>query len=158
MNRKNTGLSAFSFVLCVTLMVNLLTYGASHAASHSSDGSFPLPSPVSCASLTTLRSLASRLTLLTNSRTGDQLEYVVIGAPISTNCVPPHTGPITVINGPEDLYIQHTYGEELVTAYQQMFGASRAKIVTYPARDGAGHRILLQYPMWNKKPIFDAIK
>lgn len=92
MNRKNTGLSAFSFVLCVTLMVNLLTYGASHAASHSSDGSFPLPSPVSCASLTTLRSLASRLTLLTNSRTGDQLEYVVIGAPISTNCVPPHTG------------------------------------------------------------------
>jgi pimeloyl-ACP methyl ester carboxylesterase len=50
-------------------------------------------------------------------------------APISTNCVALNTGPITVINGPEDLYIQHTYGEELVTAYQQAYGADRATIV-----------------------------
>jgi pimeloyl-ACP methyl ester carboxylesterase len=79
-------------------------------------------------------------------------------APISTSCVELHTGPITVINGPEDLYIQHTYGEELVTAYQQIYGPDRASIVTYPGVDGAGHGVLLMHPMWTQQQIYDAIK
>ena len=64
-------------------------------------------------------------------------------APPSTNCVPLDTGPITVINGPEDLYIQHTYGKELVAAYQQIYGLNRARIITYPGNEGAGHGVLL---------------
>jgi hypothetical protein len=76
-------------------------------------------------------------------------------APISTNCVSLNTGRITVINGLEDLYIQHTYGDELVAAYQQMYGAGRATIVTYPG--GAGRGVLLEHPMWTQEQIFKAI-
>jgi len=79
-------------------------------------------------------------------------------APISTNCVELLTGPITVINGPEDLYIQHTYGKELVAAYQQIYGPERASIVTYPGTDGAGHGVLMLHPMWTQQQIHDAIK
>ena len=78
-------------------------------------------------------------------------------APISTNCVPVNSGPITVINGPEDLFIQFTYGQEMVNVYQQQFGPNGARIVTYPGSDGAGHGVLLQHPMWTQQQIFNAI-
>lgn|GEM_PF-2421994 len=78
-------------------------------------------------------------------------------APISSNCVALDSGPITVLNGPEDLFIQHTYGQELVSAYQQAFGPNRARIVTYPGTSGAGHGVLLQHPMWMQQQIYDAI-
>jgi hypothetical protein len=65
---------------------------------------------------------------------------------MSTNCVALSIdGKINVINGPEDLFIQYLYGEELVTAYQQMYGANAATIATYPGSDGAGHGVLLQH-------------
>jgi len=78
--------------------------------------------------------------------------------PMSTNCVALSIGgKINVINGPEDLFIQYLYGEELVTAYQQMYGANAATIATYPGSDGAGHGVLLQHPMWTQQQIFTAI-
>jgi hypothetical protein len=63
-----------------------------------------------------------------------------------------------VINGLEDLYIQHTYGKELVTAYRRMFGRNRASLVPYPGPAGAGHGVLLQHPTWTQEQIFEAIR
>lgn len=81
-----------------------------------------------------------------------------VNAPISTNCVPFNiSGKINVINGPEDLFIQYTYGQELVSAYQEMFGANAATIATYPGSDGAGHGVLMQHPMWTQQQIYNAI-
>ena len=77
--------------------------------------------------------------------------------PMSSNCVKLDiSGKINVINGPEDLFIQYVYGQELVTAYQTMFGANAATIATYPGSDGAGHGILLQHPKWTQEQIFQA--
>lgn len=67
------------------------------------------------------------------------------------------SGKINVINGPEDLFIQYVYGQELVTAYQQMFGSNAATIATYPGSDGAGHAVLLQHPLWTQSQGFQAI-
>ena len=78
--------------------------------------------------------------------------------PKSSHCVPlAMSGAMTVINGPEDLYIQHTYGKALVDAYQREFGASKARLVTYRGADGAGHGILLQHPKWTQTQIWNAL-
>lgn len=82
-----------------------------------------------------------------------------LNVPISTDCVPINiTGKINVINGPEDLLIQYVYGQELVSAYQQIYGANAATIATYPGSDGAGHAVLLQHPMWTQEQIFTAMQ
>ena len=79
-------------------------------------------------------------------------------APVSTNCVDIHnTGTITVINGPEDLLIQWLYGQELVVAYQQMYGPAKASLVTYPGSDGAGHGVMLQHPLWTQEQLAAAL-
>ncbi len=79
--------------------------------------------------------------------------------PISTHCAPlTMSGSLTVINGAEDLYIQHTYGKALVDAYQQEFGAGKARLVTYASADGAGHGILLQHPKWTQAQVWSALK
>ena len=78
--------------------------------------------------------------------------------PMSTNCVKLDIGgKINVIDEPEDLFIQYVYGQELVTAYQEMFGSNAATIATYPGSDGAGHGVLLQHPMWTQQQIALAI-
>lgn len=78
--------------------------------------------------------------------------------PVSTNCTPLHiSGAVTVINGPEDLYIQHVYGKALVDAYQQQLGEEKARLVTYPGQDGAGHGVLLQHPKWTQMQIWSAL-
>ena len=78
--------------------------------------------------------------------------------PVSTHCAPLSlSGSMTVINGAEDLYIQHTYGKALVEAYQREFGADKARLVTYPGADGAGHGILLQHPKWTQAQIWSAL-
>ncbi|HEY1731344.1 MAG TPA: hypothetical protein VGG15_06335 [Terriglobales bacterium] len=64
---------------------------------------------------------------------------------------------MTVINGPEDLYIQHTYGKALVDAYQQEFGIGKARLVTDTGADGAGHGILLLHPKWVQAQIWSAL-
>jgi hypothetical protein len=38
---------------------------------------------------------------------------------------------LTVLNGPEDLYIQWTYGREFVEAYQRDYGQDKATLATY---------------------------
>jgi pimeloyl-ACP methyl ester carboxylesterase len=79
-------------------------------------------------------------------------------APQSNNCVPiSMSGRITVLNGPEDLLIQYTYGRELVTAYQQEYGSTKAAIATYPGSDGAGHGVMLQHPKWVQEHIWTAL-
>jgi pimeloyl-ACP methyl ester carboxylesterase len=78
--------------------------------------------------------------------------------PISTNCVPLNfAGKLTVINGFEDLYIQWTYGQALVSGMQQTLGADKAVLVTYSGSDGAGHGVLLQHPRWTQQQIFVAL-
>jgi pimeloyl-ACP methyl ester carboxylesterase len=78
--------------------------------------------------------------------------------PVSTDCAPlTISGTMTVINGPEDLYIQHTYGRALVDAYQQELGTGKVKLVTYLGADGAGHGILLQHPKWTQAQIWNAL-
>ena len=67
--------------------------------------------------------------------------------PVSRRCARLRIdGRITVINGPEDLFIQWTYGRALVEGYQRAFGASAAKLVTYRGEGGAGHGVLIQHP------------
>lgn len=78
--------------------------------------------------------------------------------PVSSHCAAlTMSGSMTVINGAEDLYIQHTYGKALVAAYQREFGAGKARLVTYPGADGAGHGILLQHPKWTQAQIWSAL-
>jgi len=77
--------------------------------------------------------------------------------PITSNCVPlVISGRLTVINGPEDLFIQWTYGQALVEGMQQTLGADKATLVTYDGSDGAGHGILMQHPLWTQNQIFSA--
>ena len=64
---------------------------------------------------------------------------------------------VTVINGYEDLFIQWTYGQELVRACDAQYGNGKAAIVTYPGADGAGHGILLQHPAWTQEQIYAAL-
>ena len=81
-----------------------------------------------------------------------------LNRPVSTNCAPIHIGGgMTVINGPEDLYIQHVYGKALVDAYQRQLGEQRVRLVTYPGKDGAGHGVLLQHPKWTQMQIWSAL-
>jgi pimeloyl-ACP methyl ester carboxylesterase len=69
--------------------------------------------------------------------------------PVSRQCAALQiSGRITVLNGPEDLFIQWTYGRALVEAYRRDFGADKAAIVTYAGSDGAGHAVLIQHPLW----------
>jgi len=78
--------------------------------------------------------------------------------PVSTNCAPLHiAGAMTVINGPEDLYIQHVYGKALVEGYRQQLGEQNVRLVTYPGKDGAGHGVLLQHPKWTQMQIWNAL-
>lgn len=65
---------------------------------------------------------------------------------------------MTVINGPEDLLIQHTYGAELVSAYQQQYGTAKATLVTYGGNEGAGHAVLIQHPKWTQVQLFAALE
>jgi pimeloyl-ACP methyl ester carboxylesterase len=79
--------------------------------------------------------------------------------PISSQCVPLQIpGSVTVINGPQDLYIQYTYGAALVSGYQRQYGPQKANLVTYPGADGAGHGILLQHPKFVQDNIFTALQ
>ncbi len=55
------------------------------------------------------------------------------------------------------MFIQWTYGQELVRAYQAQFGADKAVIATYPGGDGAGHGVLLQHPAWTQEQIYNAL-
>jgi pimeloyl-ACP methyl ester carboxylesterase len=79
-------------------------------------------------------------------------------APSCSNCVDlQNRDQLTVINGYEDLFIQWTYGQELVRAYTAQYGTGKANIVTYPGDDGAGHGILLQHPKWTQEQIYAAL-
>ena len=79
-------------------------------------------------------------------------------SPMCSNCVDlKNRDQLTVINGYEDLFIQWTYGQELVRAYNAQYGDGAAAIVTYPGSDGAGHGILLQHPKWTQEQIFTAL-
>ena len=79
--------------------------------------------------------------------------------PLTSNCLPLNfMGQLTVINGFEDLFIQWTYGQALVTGIQATLGASKAAIFTYPGSDGAGHGVMLQHPRWTQQQIFDALQ
>lgn len=81
-----------------------------------------------------------------------------LNLPVSRRCAKLEIGGrITVLNGPEDLYIQWTYGRALVEAYQRAFGAARAKLVTYRGPGGAGHGILMQHPRWTQRNIAQAL-
>src|SRR5215471_14401483 len=80
-------------------------------------------------------------------------------SPMCSNCVDlKNRDRITVINGYEDLFIQWTYGQELVRAYDAQYGDGKAAIVTYPGADGAGHGILLQHPKYTQEQIFAALQ
>jgi hypothetical protein len=79
--------------------------------------------------------------------------------PVSSQCAPLKiSGTITVVNGPEDLFIQWTYGRALVAGYQQALGADKAAISTYPGPDGAGHGVLIQHPLWTQEHIYAALR
>jgi pimeloyl-ACP methyl ester carboxylesterase len=79
--------------------------------------------------------------------------------PTTTDCVPLQIqGSLTVVNGPEDLYIQHTYGAALVAGYQRQLGVQKASLATYPGADGAGHGILLQHPKWVQDRVAAALQ
>lgn len=68
----------------IVVILAALSTGSAHAA-----GAAPVPpkTPLSCAALTTLRNLASRLTLFTNPGTGDKFEYAVLGDAAKSNDV-----------------------------------------------------------------------
>jgi len=67
------------------------------------------------------------------------------------------TGNLTVINGQEDLFIQWTYGRELVRAYQRAYGTDKARVRTYTGIDGAGHGVLMQHPQWTQQEIYGGL-
>ncbi len=76
--------------------------------------------------------------------------------PVSSGCDPlSMTGEITVINGYEDLFIQWTYGQALVNAYNTEYGAGTANLVTYPGL--AGHGVMIQHPGWTQAQISAAL-
>lgn len=78
--------------------------------------------------------------------------------PVSRRCAKlAIDGRITVLNGPEDLYIQWTYGRALVEAYQRAHGTGAARLVTYRGPGGAGHGILMQHPRWTQRNIHAAL-
>jgi pimeloyl-ACP methyl ester carboxylesterase len=80
-------------------------------------------------------------------------------APSSFNCVPLKLqGQLTVINGPQDLFIQWTYGKALVEAYQEAYGKDKASLVVYDGPDGAGHGVLVQHPRWVQERIHAALQ
>ncbi len=79
--------------------------------------------------------------------------------PLSFDCAELNiAGSITVINGPEDLAIQWTYGRQLAHAYKRKYGRGAAKYVKYRGRSGAGHAVLAQHPKWMQKTIYRAIR
>lgn len=65
------------------------------------------------------------------------------------------SGKLTVINGYEDLYIQWTYGEALVDAYNTEYGSGKATLDMYPG--SAGHGVLIQHPGWTQEQISSAL-
>jgi pimeloyl-ACP methyl ester carboxylesterase len=79
-------------------------------------------------------------------------------SPMCSSCIDlRNDGKVTVINGPDDMFVQWTYGRELVRAYQAQYGDDKAAIVTYSGAGGAGHGILLQHPGWTQEQIFAAL-
>ena len=79
--------------------------------------------------------------------------------PVSRRCAKLRIGGrITVLNGPEDLFIQWTYGRALVEGYQRAYGAKAAKLVTYRGPGGAGHGVLIQHPRWTQRNIYLALR
>lgn len=78
--------------------------------------------------------------------------------PVSRRCAKLAIGGrLTVLNGPEDLFIQWTYGRALVEAYQRAHGAATARLHTYRGEGGAGHGILMQHPRWIQRQIHQAL-
>lgn len=67
--------------LCLTMMLCALAVGQTSSGSNHSAKSPSQLTPIPCSSITKLRNLASNpgLTYFTNPRTGDQLDYVVLG-------------------------------------------------------------------------------
>jgi hypothetical protein len=105
--------------------------------------------PLGCtASQTPQQSALNGGVCITNTPTG------LPNQPTSGQCVPlVMTGAILVMNGYQDLYIQHTYGDALVQGYQQLCGSGAAMLDTYPGSDGAGHGVLLQHPGWSEAQL-----
>jgi hypothetical protein len=82
-----------------------------------------------------------------------------LGEPSVSSCVPLSIQDgLTVINGPQDLFIQWTYGKALVEAYQQAYGQGKANLVVYGGPDGAGHGVLVQHPRWVQEQIHAALQ
>jgi pimeloyl-ACP methyl ester carboxylesterase len=82
-----------------------------------------------------------------------------VNLPASTNCAAFNfTGQLKIINGPEDLFIQHTYGKALAEGYQQLYGKNRVILSTYDGKDGANHGILIQHPRWTQQQIDASIR
>jgi pimeloyl-ACP methyl ester carboxylesterase len=87
-----------------------------------------------------------------------QVTSTIPWEPVISNCAPvTNSGPITVINGFQDLFIQWVYGQALVDGYQAGYGTSKAQIFTYPGIDGAGHGVLFQHPKWTQEHLFAAL-
>jgi pimeloyl-ACP methyl ester carboxylesterase len=105
--------------------------------------------PENCtASQTPQQSILNGAACITNSPAG------LPNQPTASQCVPlVISGGILVVNGYQDLYIQHTYGDALVQGYQAACGQSSAMLDTYPGSDGAGHGVLLQHPGWTQAQI-----
>ncbi|MCG8459099.1 MAG: hypothetical protein MI919_22710, partial [Holophagales bacterium] len=76
--------------------------------------------------------------------------------PVCSHAAPLAAEHITVINGREDLFIQHCWGKALVEVYNQApYDHDRAHLCTFPGR--AGHGVLLQEPGWVNQRIASAI-
>ncbi|MGA3053366.1 MAG: hypothetical protein ABSD63_04100 [Candidatus Korobacteraceae bacterium] len=87
-----------------------------------------------------------------------QVTSAIPWKPVISNCAPvQNSGPITVLNGFEDLYMQWVYGQALVDGYQAGYGSSKARLYTYDGITGAGHGVMFQHPKWTQEHLFDAL-
>jgi pimeloyl-ACP methyl ester carboxylesterase len=87
-----------------------------------------------------------------------QVTSTIPWQPQIQNCAPvTSSGPIVLLNGFEDLYIQWTYGQALIDGFQAGYGMSRATLYTYGGITGAGHGVLFQHPKWAQEHLFLAL-